>query len=229
VASLALGPTFRHTAPIMTITLTATKREETGKRAKRLLSAGSMPAIVYGPKQESIAISIPARDFEKVLREAGESSVIELSGLGSPMQVLIHEVDHDPVTNVPRHADLYAIEKGAKVEVAVPLTYVGESAAVKTGASLVKVMHELEIEAAPADLPHDIEVDISVLANIGDQLHVSDLKLPKGVESKIAGDQVVVLVQEVAAETEEAPAAVDMSAIEVEEKGKKEEEESAAE
>jgi len=208
----------------MTISLTATKREETGKDAKGLLSTGTMPAVVYGPKQESIALSLPLRDFEKVLRDAGESSVIELSGLGAPLQVLIHEVDRDPVTHVPRHADLYAIEKGAKVEVAVPLTYVGESPAVRAGASLVKVLHELEIEAEAANLPHDIEVDISGLLEVGAQIHVSDLKLPTGVVSQVDADQVVALIQEVEIEEEAPVAPVDMSAIEVEEKGKKEEE-----
>lgn len=213
----------------MTITLAAVKREEKGKQVKGLLAAGSMPAVVYGPKQEAVAVAIASRDFEKVLKSAGESSVIELSGLGSPIQVLIHEVDRDPVTHAPRHADLYAIEKGAKVEVAVPLVFTGESAAVKQGASLVKVMHELEIEAEAAHLPHEIEVDISVLANVGDQIHVSDLIIPKSVTVKAEADQVVALIQEVVVEEEAPVAPVDMSAIEVEEKGKKEEEAPAAE
>lgn len=208
----------------MTITLTATKREETGKLAKGLAAAGGMPAVVYGPKQEAVSITVASRDFEKILRDTGESSVINLEGLGSAMQVLIHEIDRDPVTNVPRHADFYAIEKGAKVEVAVPLSYIGESGAVKAGASLVKVLHELEIEAAPANLPHEIEVDISVLAAIGDQIHVRDLKLPTGVESKAEADQVVALIQEVTVEAEEPIAAPDMAAIEVEKKGKTDEE-----
>ena len=208
----------------MTITLSAVKREETGKAVKGLAAAGSMPAVVYGPKQEAVSITVASRDFEKILRDTGESSVIDLTGLGTPLQVLIHEVDRDPVTNVPRHADFYAIEKGAKVEVAVSLTYVGESAAVKAGASLVKVLHELEIESSPANLPQEIEVDISVLGAVGDQIHVSDLKLPAGVEAKIEGDQIVALIQEVAVEEEETVAAPDMDAIEVEKKGKTEEE-----
>jgi large subunit ribosomal protein L25 len=211
----------------MTITLAATKREETGKRAKRLLSSGQMPAVVYGPKQQPVTVSVPLRDFEKVLRDSGESSVLELSGLGAPVQVLIQEVDRDPVTNVPRHADLYAIEKGAKVEVAVPLEFVGESPAVKAGASLVKVMHELEIEASPADLPQEIAVDLSVLAEIGAQIHVRDLKLPSGVVAKAEEDQVVALIQEAEVEEEAPVAAPDMAAIEVEKKGKTEEEEAA--
>jgi large subunit ribosomal protein L25 len=213
----------------MTVTLAATKREETGSRGKRLLNDGRMRAVVYGPKQESLPIEVSSHDFAKVLRDAGESTVIELSGLGEPLQVLIHDLDRDPVTNTPRHADFYAIEKGAKVEVAVPLEYIGESDAVKAGANLVKVMHELEIEASPADLPHQIEVDISRLAAVGDQIHVKDLKIPAGVTVKAEEDQVVALIQEVAVEAEEAPAEVDMASIEVEEKGKKEEEEAPAE
>lgn len=205
------------------ISISATKRTETGKRAGALFLAGQMPAVVYGPKQESTPITLSAREFEKVFRDAGESSVIELSGVGAaPLQVLIHEVDRDPVTSRLRHADLYAIRAGAKVEVAVPLTFIGESAAVKAGNNLVKVIHELEIEAAPADLPHDIEVDISVLEKVGDQIHVRDIKLPKGVEAKVDGEEVVALIQEVQEEKEEVVVPIDMDAIEVEKKGKEE-------
>lgn len=209
-------------------TLTASKRTVLGRDAKTLKEDGSMPAVVYGPKQEAMPITLSAREFDRVLKTAGESSVINLSGLGDAMQVLIHEVDRDPVTNAPRHADFYAIEKGAKVEVAVPIEFVGESAAVKAGANLVKIIHELEIEAAPADLPHNVEIDISSLANVGDQLHVRDIKLPKGVTLKVDADEVVALIQEVKEEVvEEAPAA-DLGAIEVEKKGKEEGEEGDA-
>lgn len=211
----------------MAITLAATKREETGKRAKRLLSSGTLPAVVYGPKQEALSVSLPLRDFEKVLRDTGESTVLELSGLGTPLQVLIHEVERDPVTNVPRHADFYAIEKGAKVEVEVPLEFVGESPAVKQGASLVKVMHELPVEADPSALPQEITVDLSVLAEIGAQIHVRDLVLPKGVVAQVDAEQIVALVQEVAVEEEVPGAAPDMASIEVEKKGKTEEAEEA--
>jgi large subunit ribosomal protein L25 len=213
----------------MVMTLTATKRAETGKRARALFDAGKLPAVVYGPKQEATPITLVQGEFEKVFRAAGESSVIELAGVSAePLQVLIHEVDNDPVTHRPRHADFYAIEKGAKVEVSVPLTFVGESPAVKGGANLVKVMHELAIEAAPADLPHDIEVDISLLAAVGDQIHVKDVKLPAGVELKVDAEEVIALIQEVKEEVEEAPAAIDMAAIEVEQKGKEAGEEGEA-
>lgn len=204
----------------MTFTLTATKREETGKAVRKLRESERMPAVVYGPKQETESITLSLPEFTKILRDAGESSVIELSGLGKSIQVLIHEVDRDPVTTVPRHADFYAIEKGAKVEVDVPLVFIGESPAVKAGANLVKVMHELPIEAEAANLPHEIEVDVSILVEIGDQIHVKNLKLPAGVVATVEEDEVIALTQEVEQEPEEETAAPDMDAIEVEQKGK---------
>lgn len=206
------------------VTLAASKRSELGKSSKGLTSTGVMPAVVYGPTQESTSITVPLSEFKKVLRDAGETSIISLTGLDEALQVLIHAVDLDPITNLPRHADFYAIEKGAKVEIAVPLVFIGESAAVKAGANLVKVAHELEIEAEPTNLPHDIQVDISVLANIGDQIHVKDIKLPAGVTLKGDAEQIIALVQEVKVEEEVPTAGPDMAAIEVEKKGKTDEE-----
>jgi large subunit ribosomal protein L25 len=210
------------------ITLEVTPRTIIGKSSNRLAKDGQMPATVYGPKQEPLSVALSLLEFKRILRNEGVSSVLELSGLGKPFQVLIHEIDHDPVTGTPRHADFYAIEKGAKVEVAVLLEFVGESAAVKAGGSLVKVMHELEIEVAPEHLPHEIEVDLSLLAAMGDQIHVSDIKLPKGVELRVDADEVVALIQETEVEAEIESAAPDMDSIEVEKKGKTEESEEAA-
>ncbi len=207
----------------MTITLNATKRTETGRQAKRLLSKDLLPAVVYGPKHEAESITLSLPEFKKILRDAGESSVIEITGLGDSFQALIHAVDRDPMTDVPCHADFYAIAKGAKVNVAVPLTFVGESPAVKAGANLIKVLHELEVESDPSKLPHDLEVDISGLAEIGDQIHVKDIKLPAGVTTALEAEDVVALIQ-APAEEEEETAAPDMDAIEVEQKGKGESE-----
>lgn len=202
-------------------TLAAEPRTITGKAVKELLTQDRMPAVVYGPKQDALPVTISLHEFKRILRDVGESSVIELTGLGGTMQTLIHEVDRDPVTNQPRHADFYAIEKGAKVEVAVPLSFIGESPAVKAGGSLVKVMHELDIEADASKLPHELEIDISTLENVGDQIHVKDIKLPAGVTTPIDSEEVVAVIQEVQAEEESAPAP-DMAAIEVEQKGKAE-------
>lgn len=203
--------------------LTALPRTIIGKASALLSKEGRIPAVVYGPKQEPVAVSLSLHEFEAVLRHGGESAVIDLVGLEKPMQVLIHDLDRNPVTNTPRHADLYAIEKGAKITVSVPLSFVGESMAVKLGANLVKVLHEIEVESDASKLPAEIEVDISLLAAMDDQIRVSDLKAPAGVDILTPEDEVVALAQAVEEETEEETAGPDMDAIEVEKKGKEEE------
>jgi len=193
-----------------------------GISATVLRRAGSIPAVVYGAHHVSTPIAIPAAAFGKVLREAGEATIISLTGLGAPLPTLIHEVDLDPLTNLPRHVDFYAVTKGEKVEVAIPLSFMGVSPAVEAGANLVKVLHEVEVEADPMNLPHDIKVDLSLLKAIDDQIRAKDLALPSDIELITSPEEVVVLVQEVVEEKEEeAPA--DIAAIEVEKKGKAEE------
>ena len=204
-------------------TLTVTKRDTAGASARALRRAGTIPGVVYGPHQEALSIAIEGRTFDKVFKEAGEASVVNLTGIGADLPVLIHEIDLDPLTHRPRHVDFYAITKGEKVEVAVPLSFIGESAAVEAGANLIKVLHELEIKADPMNLPHDIEVDLSLLATLGDQIHAKDLKLPAGIELMVDPEEVVALTQEVVEEKEEIAAPADLSAIEVEKKGKDEE------
>ena len=136
-------------------------------------------------------------------------------------EVLIHEIDVHPLSGDIRHADFYVIEKGKKVKVSVTLIYDGISPAVKDkGAILVKVRREVEVEAAPRDLPHEIKVDISKLVEFTDVVKAKDLAIPAGVELKIGGEEVIASISEAKEEVEEAPAAIDMSAIEVEAKGK---------
>ena len=202
--------------------LPVNKAEKTRVSASALRRAGSIPAVVYGPHQSSTAIAVSARAFEKVLREAGEATIVSLAGLGEPLPTLIHDVDLDPITNRPRHVDFYAVTKGEKVEVAIPLVFVGESPAVEAGANLVKVLHELEVEADPMNLPHSIEVDLSALVAINDRIHAKDLVLPVGVELMTEPEEVVALVQEVVEEKEEEVAPADIASIEVEKKGKEE-------
>ena len=202
------------------LTLTVEKRGKTAAPALR--RGGSIPAVVYGAHHTSTPITMAASAFDKVLREAGEATIVSLAGLGEPLPTLIHEVDLDPLTNRPRHVDFYAVTKGEKVEVAIPLSFVGVSPAVEAGANLVKGMYEIEVEADPMSLPHDISVDLSVLKVINDRIHVRDLVLPAGVELMSEPEEVVALVQEVVEEKEEVAAPTDISTIEVEKKGKEE-------
>jgi large subunit ribosomal protein L25 len=181
---------------------------------------------MYGPKFESLSISIGGVDFRKALAAAGESTIVTLEGDGLSEETLIHDVQFDPVSGEPLHVDFYVVEKGKTVQVAVPVEFVGESAAVKGGADLIKVMHELEIEALPKDLPHELTIDISALVEVDSQIHAKDVVLPAGVTLITDGDEVVVIATAHAEESEEAPAeGFDPTKIAVEERGKKEEEE----
>ena len=210
--------------------LKAAKPTKTGKQVSALRAAGIMPAVVYGPKQEATAVEVSARDFSKVLEKAGESTVVNLSIDGEGHNVLIHEVDRDPITDMPRHADFYAIVKGQKVKVHVPLVFVGESAAVKEGANLVKALHEIEVEADPMHLPHELTADISLLSAIGTQITAHDITLPAGVILVTDADEVVATILEAKEEVEEVVAAPDMATIGIsEERGKKPGEEGAGE
>lgn len=207
--------------------LTVEKRSNETK-AKALRDKGVLPAVIYGRSEESTPIAVDLKTFSKLYKQAGESSVITLKGLGGDKQVLIHEVEFDAVSGAPIHADFYAIQKGQKVTVSVPLEFDGVSPAVKDlGGILTKVMHELEITCEPADLPHAIHVDITKLATLDDQIKVSDLKLPKSAEVEVDADEVVAMISVAKEEVEEA-APVDLSAIETSvERGKKEEEPAA--
>lgn len=188
-----------------------------------LRKSGQMPAVFYGPKDPSTPIKVSLVDFKKAWKTAGESTVVSLEGNGIDADVLIHQVDLDPVSDVAIHADFYAIEKGKKLSVDVPLEFVGVAPAVKDlGAVLVKVAHEVEIEALPKDLPHTLEVDISTLINFDSVITAAEIKLPAGVVLKVKPEEVIASVYEPKEEVVEAP--VDLSAIEVEKKGKEDKE-----
>lgn len=204
------------------LTLAVEKRDTAGAGAPALRRGGFVPGVVYGAHQEATPVAVSAVAFGKVLKEAGEATIVSLTGIGEALPTLIHEVDLDPLTNLPRHVDFYAVTKGEKVEVHIPLEFIGVSAAVEAGANLVKVMHELEVEADPMNLPHTITVDISALAALGDKIHASDLSLPAGIKLVTPAEEVVALVQEVVEEKEEEAAPADISTIEVEKKGKEE-------
>jgi len=188
-----------------------------------LRKQGIVPGVFYGPKEKSTPIKIKEGELLKLYNQAGESSIVILNDGKEEHESLIHDIQFDAVTGKPIHVDFYIIEKGKKVEVSVPLKFIGEAPAEKTlGGVLVKVMYEFEIEAMPKDLPHEIEVDISSLVDFDTQIHVKDIKLPAGVVAKADPEEVVALVQAHKEEKLDEPATIDISSIEVEKKGKEE-------
>jgi large subunit ribosomal protein L25 len=200
--------------------------KERGKNGIKTLRAdGLIPAVFYGRKEESTSISIPLKDFLKVWEGAGESTIISLHGAGKDIDALIHDVQRDPITDKPIHADFYVIEKDRKITVEVSLEFVGEAPAEKAGLILVKVLHEIEVESLPANLPSHIDIDMTTLIDAQSQILIKDLKLPEGVVATAEPEEVVVSVTEAREEEPETPVeAPDMGSIEVEKKGKGEEE-----
>lgn len=208
-------------------TLTAIKRSK-AEKLKTVRSNGMVPAVVYGARVENTMISVPSTPFEKVLKVSGESStiVLEIAGEKGAVQkvdVLIHDLQVDPVKGFPIHVDFLAIDMNKPIEVSIPLEFTGLAKAEKDGlGTLVKALHEVMIEALPKDLPHTLTIDVSGITTLEDQIHAKDLVLPKGVTLITHGDEVVALVTVAKEEVESAP--VDLGAIEVEKKGKKEDE-----
>ncbi len=205
------------------MTLNAQMRAERGKKVGALRKAGMVPSVVYGAKTEPATISVSAKDFGKLFAEAGESTVIVLKGLDKDREVLVHDVAFDPVSGAPLHVDFYEVDQSVTLTVHIPLEFVGEAPAVKTGgAVLTKVLHEIEVECLPKNIPQHIEVSVSGLAAIDDVVHVKDLPQLPGVTYLADADDVVVIASTIEEESAEA-GPVDMSAVEVEKKGKKEE------
>lgn len=182
------------------------KPRDSKESAETLRAQGVLPAVIYGPKEEATAITINQKEFERLFKQAGETTIIKLKGIGEEKDSLVHDIQRHPVTDTVLHADFYVLEKGKKVTLNIPLEFVGEAPAEKQGHILTKVLHEVEIEVAPAELPQHLEVDLSKLENVGDHVLASDIKLPKSAELKISPEEIVVSVTAFVEEKIEAPA-----------------------
>lgn len=200
------------------------KTRENKENLESLKSEGMIPAVFYGMGKPTTSISVPLIEFKKIWQKAGESTAVKISTDKGDVDTLIHEVQTHPVTDEPIHVDFLAIDMKKKIKVNIPLEFVGISNAVKSAlGTLVKVLHEVEVEALPNDLPHNLEVDISKLETIDSQVLVSDIKAPAGVAIVTPPGDVVASIA-VQKEEEEVVEPVDLTKIEVEKKGKKEEE-----
>ncbi len=173
--------------------------------ADTLREGGAVPAVFYGPKEKSTAIAIDARKLEHVWKEAGQTSVVTLKGLGEDKDTLIHDVQFHPVTSKLLHADFYVLEKGKKIKIKVPLEFTGIAPAEKAGHIIVKALHEIEIEVAPAELPHHLAVDQTSLENVGDHITASQIQLPPSAALITHGDEIVASATEFKEEKIEEP------------------------
>lgn len=185
------------------INLQAEPRAILGRQVKTLRWRGLVPGVVYGHGFESKSIQVPTKEFDRVYREAGESTVIYLNVDGQAYPTIIHDVARDPVSEKPLHVDFYKVRLDEKISAAIQFNFIGESPAVKgLGGILVKNMTEIEVEGFPQDLPHQIDVDISGLVRLKDQILVKDLPISSKLTIKVDPEIIVALIQEPISEAE---------------------------
>jgi large subunit ribosomal protein L25 len=205
--------------------LKAQLRTVFGRKTKSLRNDGFVPAELYGHGVENLHLKVEAREFEKVYREAGESTVVnlDLGGDKENRSVMIYNVVNDPVTDKVLNIDFYQVRLDEEIQVDVPIVFAGVSLAVKEGGGvLVKAIQEIEVEALPNNIPHDITVDISVLKTIGQSIHVRELNIPEGIKVSLDPETVVATVTEKMAEEVAPVAEVDLSEVKTESELKKE-------
>lgn len=192
-----------------TVSFNATARDATGKGAARTLrSKGQIPAVIYGHGREPQALSLNARDLDKLLGHIqAESTVIEVSVGGTTAKTLIREIQRHPIKRQILHVDFQALVAGEKVTVSIPIVLTGIAEGVRLeGGVLDQTLRELEIEVDPSNIPDHVEMDVTNMV-IGDSLHVSDIKLPAGVEVLDDPESSVAVLAAPRAVIEEAPAA----------------------
>ena len=170
----------------MTIVLNAELRTDTGKGAsRRLRHANKLPAIVYGAGKEPQSLTLEQKDVQYQLQnEAFYTQVLELNVGGKSQEVLLRDLQHHPYRQDILHMDFQRVDAAKEVHVNVPLHFVNEDVSVgvkQEGGAISHIVTEVEVVCLPKDIPEFIEVDLSDM-HMGDILHVSDLKMPAGVE-----------------------------------------------
>ncbi len=202
-----------------------------GKSVKTLRKNGLVPAELYGHNLANIHLTVSVKEFFRIFKQVGESTVIELIFDGAEglkgekkFNVLIHDVLRDPLTDEFSHIDFYAVKMDEKIKTKVSVVFVGEAPAVKEkGGILVKAIQEIEVEALPADLPHNIEVNLGSLTDIGSTISVKDINI--GPKAKILINPEAVIASVIKQKEEEAAPAITVEEIKVEGEEKKKEKE----
>jgi len=204
-------------------------RSVTGKQVKRLRRQGQVPLIVYGYKTQPINLQALEFGTRRALAKAGGQLMsLHIEGEDQPRMTLAREVQRDSITGKLIHVDFYEVDITERIEVEVPLTLVGEPRLVDTGqAVLVHVLNSVDIECLPTDIMQTIEVDVTRLVTLDDEIHVRDLVVPENVEMLTNRDELVAKLEPVEEEEveEEAVAAPSVEDVEVIQRGKLEEEE----
>lgn len=196
--------------------LMAEPRTVHGKKVKRLRREGLVPGVVYGPViDNTISVSVERLGFEKFYMQHGHSTIFKLQWDGGEETVLIREVQVDPVRQDPLHIDFFAPNLRVKLRASVPVVLVNASP--DMAGILNTIYTEVEVEALPMDLPHQVEADISTLTEVGDHVRVGELMMPDGVELITDPEETIATVVAEAVEEEPEAEEVEGEVVEGEE------------
>lgn len=194
------------------ITLSAQKRDILGKQVKSLRNEGRTPAVVHQRGEESLHVAVDSAAFKKAYLSAGKHHAIKLDVDGKKFTTIIKEVTNAPASSVFHHAVFQAIKENETIVTDIPVRLVGEIPAEKASLLVLKSLDHISVEALPGDLIDVVEVDASSLAEAGDRLHVSDIKLPSTITIKTEPEQVVATVETPKDQIAEADAALEEQA-----------------
>jgi large subunit ribosomal protein L25 len=190
------------------LTLRAEPRTVHGKKVKRLRREGLIPAVVYGPVvNETISVSVNRREFDRFFNQTGHSTIFTLEWDGGSQPVLIREVQLDPVTRASLHVDFFA--PNMRVVLRQSVSVIFHNLNPNANGILETLLNEVEVEALPSSLPHQLDADISELIEVGSSLHVRDLIAPEGVTIITDPDEVIAVIAQTAAQAEDAAEAAE--------------------
>ncbi|NOY09168.1 MAG: 50S ribosomal protein L25 [Spirochaetes bacterium] len=188
--------------------------------ARRLRREGKIPAIIYG-HEGNFPIFVNEHEFIAKFQKLSENTIINIKTGNKERDVLVKDYQEDITTGKILHIDFYEIERGKTLKTRVPVVFTGTSPGVKIGGVFETLLHEIEIECLPKDLPEKIEVDIGSL-DIGDAVHVDDIELERDVKVLNAGDQVICTISHARVEEVKEEEEEEIAAEEAEETGEEE-------
>jgi large subunit ribosomal protein L25 len=187
------------------------------RQARRLRREGKIPAILYGPKVEPISLELNKKDFSTRVAGLEGSHLVRLKSGSTTLAdkvALVKEMQYHPITGEVMHADFYEVDLTAKIEVSVPLHFIGKAAGVVRGGILQPIVREIQVECLPLDIPQFFDVDVSAL-DIGDSVHIDELPMPEGVTAVYDSNFALVTVATPTVEEEPTAAAAPAEGVPV--------------